>query len=239
MAGVLNQFCSHAGNHTGSNSPVNFEQPDDSTAVENVDGTNSNDDCRPARHPKPANRELVSAALRWLARRDMSRSEFIAKLTKLGTRPVSPLSSPQSFALSSVKSAFKTARFGKSVAPKQTEFSAEEIEAVAVWCTAEGFLNEIRFAEGKARSLANRYGASRVGATLKQKGVAEETVAATIIALKATDLARARAMWLRKFGEPTTDSNKRNKQIRYLLFRGFGFDVIKHVIDGSTDEDGQ
>jgi regulatory protein len=94
---------------------------------------------------KPANRELVSAALRLLARRDMSRKEFTTKMGK-------------------------------------GEFSVDEIESVTAWCAAEGFLNEARYAEGKARVLGNRYGARRVGATLKQKGVVEELVETAVTA---------------------------------------------------------
>lgn len=150
--------------------------------------------------PKPENRELVSAALRLLARRDMSRKEFIIKLSR-------------------------------------GDFSADEIESVTAWCAAEGFLNEARYAESKARVLGNRYGARRVGATLKQKGVTADLVETAVIALKETDFNRAREMWLRKFGEPAADQNSRNKQVRYLQSRGFGFDVIKRVIKGEVSEE--
>ena len=117
------------------------------------------------------------------------------------------------------------------------EYSREEVEAVADWCASEGFLNETRFAEGNARRLGVKYGARRVGATLKQKGVPEEVVAETVAALKDTDLARAQALWLRKFHQPASDTKERNRQIRYLQSRGFGFDVIKKVITGVVDED--
>ena len=150
--------------------------------------------------PKPENRELVSAALRLLARRDMSRKEFITKISR-------------------------------------GEFSADEIESVTAWCAAEGFLNEARYAESKARVLGNRYGARRVGATLKQKGVTADLVETAVIALKETDFDRAREIWLHKFGEPAADQNSRNKQVRYLQSRGFGFDVIKRVIKGEVSED--
>ena len=199
---------------------------------------------------KPANRELVSAALRLLARRDMSRSEFISKLTKISSPRNKAHSLKDSSGWRSNKhgratvdgsnesvctaahSAFETHNNDSAV-----EFTLDEIEAVTAWCAAEGFLNETRFAEGKARSLGARYGAKRVGATLKQKGVADDVIAETVSVLKETDLARARAMWLRKFSEPATSANDRNKQIRYLQSRGFGFDVIKRVINGAIDED--
>lgn len=149
---------------------------------------------------KPENRELVSAALHLLARRDMSGKEFATKLA------------------------------GK-------EFSKDEIAEVSDWCSAEGFLNEGRYADTKARSLGARYGARRVGATLKQKGVGEELIAETIGRLAESDFARARALWLRKFGEPARDASTKNKHIRFLQSRGFGFDVIKRVISGRDDQE--
>jgi regulatory protein len=156
--------------------------------------------------PKPENREIVSAALRLLARRDMSRTEFIAKLNKGGNNDGS-------------------------------NFTSEDIEAVAEWCAQEGFLNETRFAEGNARRLGAKYGARRVGATLKQKGVGEELVAETVSQLADSDFDRARTLWLRKFGEPAANANDKNKQIRFLQSRGFGFDVIKRVISGAEPEE--
>ncbi len=213
-------------------------------------------------HPKPTNRALVSAALRLLARRDMSRSEFASKLRKLSSAksmkasrlPVSAASqrlnlknecAADVMASSANPSANRIdnrvdnrgAKFNQHDSIDEAEFSADEIEAVADWCAAEGFLNEARFAEGKARSLAGRYGAKRVGATLKQKGVTEDIVAETVSVLKETDLTRARSMWLRKFAEPATNATDRNKQVRYLQSRGFGFDVIKRVINGASDDE--
>jgi regulatory protein len=156
--------------------------------------------------PKPENREIVSAALRLLARRDMSRTEFIAKL-------------------------------GKSSNNDGSDFTIEDIAAITEWCVQEGFLNETRFAEGKARRLGVKYGARRVGATLKQKGVSEELVAEAVSQLTDSDFDRARALWLRKFGEPANNANDKNKQIRFLQSRGFGFDVIKKVISGVESEE--
>ena len=224
----------------------------------------------PIYHPKPTNRALVSTALRLLARRDMSRVEFVSKLRKLSSAkstnssrsPIpsavqppesNPSPNPTSKNLFDADVTLTTGRtnsnrVGNCLSHRaakikqhdmdnEAEFSADEIEAVADWCAAEGFLNEARFAEGKARSLAGRYGAKRVGATLKQKGVTGDIVAETVSALRETDLSRARAMWLRKFAEPAVTINDRNKQVRYLQSRGFGFDVIKRVINGASDEE--
>jgi regulatory protein len=148
---------------------------------------------------KPDNRELVSASLRLLAGRDMSRAEFIKKLTA-------------------------------------KEFLASEMEAAADWCVAEGWLNESRYAESAGRRLGQKYGASRIAQTLRQKGVSEEALSNAMPALKESDFERARVLWLRKYGDVASTAEEKSKQIRYLQTRGFRFDVIKQVIAGETEQ---
>jgi regulatory protein len=201
--------------------------------------------------PKPENRELVSAALRLLARRDMSRAEFIAKLgkgNKSGNKSDSKgggkggsWGGDSGRKADGNESGYERIEVGNNLADESVAveksggggYSDDDIAAVTEWCAQEGFLNETRFAEGNARRLGAKYGARRVGATLKQKGVSEELVAETVSQLADSDFERARALWLRKFGEPATNSNDKNKQIRFLQSRGFGFDVIKRVISGA------
>jgi regulatory protein len=148
---------------------------------------------------KPDNRELVSAALKLLAGRDMSRADFTSKL-------------------------------------RSREFSPGDVEAVADWCQAEGWLNEARYAEGASRRLGAKYGAKRVAQTLRQKGVDDEAISASMAALKESEVDRARILWSRKFGAAPSSADERAKQIRYLQSRGFGFDTIKKVINGADDE---
>jgi regulatory protein len=149
--------------------------------------------------PKPENREIVSASLKLLAMRDMSRIQFVDKLTK-------------------------------------KEFNEHDINEAVAWCEAEGWLNEPRYAEVAARRLSHKYGASRVAATLRQKGVDDETVMSTIAAMKDGEFSRARSVWARKFDALPDASEIRAKQTRYLQSRGFSFAVIKRVLSGEVDE---
>ena len=143
--------------------------------------------------PKPANREIVSASLRLLAMRDMSRMEFERKLTA-------------------------------------KKFTPEDIAAAVVWCEAEDWLNEARYAEATARRLGHKYGATRIAQTLKQKGVPNSAVAETVNAMKDSEVARAQAVFERKFHDAPTSADERAKRIRYMQTRGFSFDVIKRAM---------
>lgn len=150
------------------------------------------------KNPKPENRELVSASLKLLAMRDMSRVQFQQKLQK-------------------------------------KEFTPAEIAVAVIWCEAEGWLNETRYAEILARRLAHKYGASRIAQTLKQKGVCDDIVRDAMESIKAGEFDRAREVWARKFDELPTSAETRAKQTRYLQSRGFGFGVIKRVMSGETE----
>lgn len=150
--------------------------------------------------PKPENREIVSAALKLLAMRDMSRIQFVDKL-------------------------------------KRKEFNDHDISEAIVWCEAEGWLNEARYAEVAARRLGHKYGASRVAATLRQKGVNDENVIHTIAAMKEGEFSRARDVWARKFDALPDATEARSKQTRYLQSRGFSFAVIKRVLSGEVEDD--
>ncbi len=101
---------------------------------------------------------------------------------------------------------------------------------------AKDFISEARLVESVINRKAARFGAARVRHELLGKGLGAELVADAMDGLKATELARAREVWRRKFGEPAADATGRAKQMRFLAARGFGGDVIRRVVS-STDED--
>ena len=51
-----------------------------------------------------------------------------------------------------------------------------------------------------------------------------------------TDLARAQAIWRKKFGDVAVETAERHKQARFLAARGFGGEVIRRVVAGIDDE---
>ena len=55
--------------------------------------------------------------------------------------------------------------------------------------------------------------------------------------LKESELARAQAIWMKKFGQVAGDAANRNRQARFLATRGFSSDVVRQVVSGLPDED--
>lgn len=106
------------------------------------------------------------------------------------------------------------------------------------WLQAQGYLDEARFVESRVHARSQRWGQLRIRQELAQHGL---TLTAEAQAeLKTTELARARAVWQRKFGAASdgvvgnADEERalRAKQIRFLTSRGFAPEVVRAVLRG-------
>ena len=97
-------------------------------------------------------------------------------------------------------------------------------------------LSEERYAESRANALSRKFGAARIAQELRSKGLDKGLAEQAAATARATEVERARAVWLRKFRNPGQTREERAKQMRFLQSRGFSFDAIRAVIRGA-DED--
>lgn len=110
----------------------------------------------------------------------------------------------------------------------------EQVEAVLDWLQANRYLCEERFVESRVHARASRYGNLRIRQELAQHGVA--LTAEATQQLKDSELARAREVWSRKFGQPAADAADRARQMRFLAGRGFSSEVIRRAVQGAGDD---
>ncbi len=94
---------------------------------------------------------------------------------------------------------------------------------------AKGFICEQRVLESVLHSRAPRLGTRRVRQELQAKGVSEQGLAEAVARLRDTELARAREVWRKKFGQLATEPKERARQARFLLARGFAGEVVRRV----------
>ena len=87
----------------------------------------------------------------------------------------------------------------------------------------------------REHSRAGRHGSVRLKAELREKGVPEAVISAVVGQARDADLAVARAVWQKKFGELPTDAKERARQQRFLLGRGFPSEVVRRVVGGEED----
>jgi len=106
--------------------------------------------------------------------------------------------------------------------PDELRQALDELEA-------KGFICEQRVLESVLHSRATRLGTRRVRQELQAKGVSEQGLAEAVARLRDTELARAREVWRKKFGQLATEPKERARQARFLLARGFAGEVVRRV----------
>jgi regulatory protein len=95
---------------------------------------------------------------------------------------------------------------------------------------ADGWLDDSRAVEVRVRSQSARRGVLHIQADLRQRGLSAPPD--QLESLRATELERARALWLRKFGAPPASPANRARQMRFLAGRGFAAEVVWRVVGG-------
>ena len=66
---------------------------------------------------------------------------------------------------------------------------------------------------------------------LRDKGIADDLIAKAIEEVKGNEMDNARAVCRKKFKSSPTSREEWAKHARFLQSRGFGFDVIKKVLN--------
>ncbi|MDZ7855120.1 recombination regulator RecX [Sphaerotilus sp.] len=107
-----------------------------------------------------------------------------------------------------------------------------EIDRVLDELQSRGFLSEERFVASVVHRRATGHGAARIRRELSLKGITAEQMRDTLEALQPSELARAHAVWARRFGTLATDPREHGRQVRFLMARGFSGDVVRRVLKG-------
>lgn len=178
---------------------------------------------------KPLSLKMRAIAL--LAQREHSLIELRGKLLRLARARAAER-------LAQAQAAADEAAGAEAWADAESESGAEapeaEVEALLIWLQARGYLDESRFVESRVHARAARYGNRRIHQELAQHGLSLDAEAQA--RLKDSELARAREVWQRKFGErPPEDAAARAKQTRFLVGRGFSAEVVRRVLRHTDD----
>lgn len=122
---------------------------------------------------------------------------------------------------------YSAAELRRKLAPHAE--SPDELDALFEVLKERGFLSEARFAESIIERQSARKGASWIRHHLKQHQIAPELIESASGDLEASEEARARALWERRFGTVSQDPKERLRQMRFLASRGFSHDVIRRI----------
>lgn len=111
--------------------------------------------------------------------------------------------------------------------------TATEIDALLDQLSAQGHLSDTRFVEARLHARSARFGNRRIEQELRQHGVAlDDTLQAQ---LRASELARAREVWRKRFGASARDAAERARQARFLAARGFTAEVVHKIVSSDHE----
>lgn len=117
------------------------------------------------------------------------------------------------------------------------DYSAEEIAQTLAELSAENLLSDRRFAEAFIHARVGRgYGPARIAAELRQREISEALIDECLAACEEDWLACAVRVRVKKFGRALPgDYAQRARQARFLQYRGFRSDTIRHVLKDDFD----
>jgi regulatory protein len=118
---------------------------------------------------------------------------------------------------------------GHETEPGQLARALDELQA-------QGFISDERTIESVIHRRAGKLGAARLRQELAAKGLGGEAVTLALEALRATERARAREVWQRKFGARPNDAREHARQVRFMVGRGFAPELVRSVLRGDDDE---
>nr|WP_174771855.1 recombination regulator RecX [Paraburkholderia sp. SG-MS1] len=112
----------------------------------------------------------------------------------------------------------------------------DSLDTVLDALEAENWLSDSRFAESLVHRRSSRLGANRILGELKQHALDQTLVEEASAQLRETELARAQAVWRKKFGQLPETPAERAKQTRFLAARGFSGATIGKILKGIDEE---
>lgn len=113
---------------------------------------------------------------------------------------------------------------------------ADALEALLDALVREGWLSDARFAESVIHRRAARLGATRIVGELRRHAVGDTLIEEVNAQLRETELARARAVWQKKYGQLPATPTERARQARFLAARGFSMTIIGKILKGIDDD---
>ena len=104
--------------------------------------------------------------------------------------------------------------------------SEDEIDSLLAELSDRQWQSDERYAEAFIHSKSRSRGRLRLQQELAAKGVDESLVRANLPD-RDTGLANARAVLHKKFAAPPQNFQEKQKQIRFMLYRGFEMDIVQ------------
>lgn len=119
----------------------------------------------------------------------------------------------------------------------QAGFDEAEVAALLDEFERKNWLSDRRFAKSWVADHLAKAGSVKLAFDLRQRGVAEDVIAAVLGEERDSELERAREVWRKKFGSPPADAAEKARQMRFLQGRGFSSSVVRQTLGSAPEGD--
>lgn len=123
---------------------------------------------------------------------------------------------------------------------QKLKFFAQETDDISALLDdfkQRGWVSDARFTEQIVHARQAKFGSARIAHELREKGVADHLIQDAIEQVKDHELDNAAEVWRKKFKSVPKSREDWAKQARFLQSRGFGFDLIKKVLNAKETEE--
>lgn len=115
--------------------------------------------------------------------------------------------------------------------------NSEELSSMLDTLEQRGFLSAERMLEQVIHMRKSKFGSQRIVHELREKGIAENLIAAALPNIRENEQESAREVWRKKFGTMPADAKELGRQMRFLMGRGFTAEVIHQVLRHADKEE--
>lgn len=122
---------------------------------------------------------------------------------------------------------------------KMKDADNDFIEQLLSWCESLGYIDEHRYCESFLRRQINKgLGQKRVLAEATNKGVDRAQLMALIEEQEIDWFELAQQTYQRKYGvgEKQLDYKEKAKRVRYMMYRGFGYEEINFAMQATIGD---
>lgn len=122
---------------------------------------------------------------------------------------------------------------------KMKDADDDFIEQLLSWCESLGYIDEHRYCESFLRRQINKgLGQKRVLAEATNKGVDRAQLMALIEEQEIDWFELAQQTYQRKYGvgEKQLDYKEKAKRVRYMMYRGFGYEEINFAMQATIGD---
>ncbi len=114
--------------------------------------------------------------------------------------------------------------------------SEEEMDGILAEFAERRWQSDERYTEAYIHSKGCKYGSRRMRQDLLQKGVDADTIRG-LLPDSDSELDNAVRVIRKKFKQPAADFHEKQKQIRFMAYRGFDMEIIQKALRRAWAED--